>query len=204
MSGLFDPRAILRSPRIYDALQVCMGARKGRRNFIEKYVCPKSGDRILDIGCGTGLTLNFLPDDVTYYGFDGDSAYIEYARAKFGRRATFRCQLIQEPYSLRGQKFDSVIATGVLHHLDDDTCANLFETARSLLAPEGRLVTKDPCYHEGQGYFARTLVGYDRGAFVRRAAQYEQLVRRFFVRTELTIESKVIPPYSHAVVIATT
>ncbi len=197
-----DPRVVLRKPAVYNAFQILMGARRGRRQFIDRYVAPKSGHRILDIGCGTGLTVEFLPQDVSYAGFDGDQAYIEYAKLKYGHRASFRCHLIQDPNDLDGQKFDAVIATGVLHHIDDRTCSNLFQIAKNLLVPNGRLVTKDPCYFKEQRTLAKALVGYDRGQHVRFAEQYSELASHFFKRVEMTIENKAIPPYSHAIVVA--
>jgi ubiquinone/menaquinone biosynthesis C-methylase UbiE len=45
---------------IYRTLQ-STGAR-ARRIFVEEYLRPKPGQRILDVGCGTGDLLAYLPD----------------------------------------------------------------------------------------------------------------------------------------------
>ena len=72
------------------------------------------------------------------------------------------------------------MATGVLHHLDDEAARHLFVLAHSVLKPGGRLVTIDPCLEEEQSPIARFLVLKDRGDHMRYPRQYRDLATKVF------------------------
>ena len=71
--------------------------------------------------------------------------------------------------------FSLVMATGVLHHLDDERAARLYELARRALRPNGRLITYDGCFVPEQSKTARWLLSHDRGKFVRTREAYLRL-----------------------------
>ena len=115
----------------------------------------------MDIGCGTGDILNSLPH-VQYVGFDINEKYIATAKRRFKGRAEFVCAALQE-YNTNGQNsFDIVLATGVLHHLDDVTCNTLFWLAHKSLRPRGRLITLDGIFTTNQNLLERFFVARDR------------------------------------------
>jgi ubiquinone/menaquinone biosynthesis C-methylase UbiE len=74
---------------LYVALQRLMGTDKECRSFVETYIKPSPGNSVLDVGCGPAELLRYMPDDLTYVGFDPNPAYIERARMTFGDRGTF-------------------------------------------------------------------------------------------------------------------
>ena len=53
-----------------------------RMGLLAGYVRHLGCRRVLDVGCGTGLLLDFLPRDVTYVGVDISPTAIEAARAR--------------------------------------------------------------------------------------------------------------------------
>ena len=81
---------------------------------------PTPGMRILDLGCGPAEILRFLPDDIDYVGYDISETYIHTAREKFKGRGEFHCRLLELEEAKSLEKFDLVMAIGVLHHMDDD------------------------------------------------------------------------------------
>ncbi|WP_408480961.1 class I SAM-dependent methyltransferase [Paraburkholderia graminis] len=89
--------------------------------------------------------------------------YIEAARERYGARGNFVCKLVDLSDLAKLPKFDLVIASGVIHHLDDDATINLFELAKTALRPGGRFVSIDPVLCKKQTPVARLLVSYDRG-----------------------------------------
>ena len=189
-------RAVLSSPRVYDFLQVIMGAHSARWELVREHVRPFSGYRILDIGCGTARILDYLPD-IEYHGFDLSRRYIDEATQRYGARGHFNCALVQQPVIDHLEPFDIVMATGVLHHLDDEQAVGLIKLAHSALLAGGRLVTIDPCYASDQNAVSRFLVSRDRGQNVRAAEQYRVLACAVFSQVKGVVRHRAWIPYTH-------
>ena len=118
-------RSILAHPWVYKALQTAVGAGKFRRYFIDHCVRPKAGERILDIGCGPGEIVPYLPAGVEYVGYDISPDYIAFAKQRFPGRGEFYAAPFQESELARHQPFDTAIVIAVLHHLDDDAVVEI-------------------------------------------------------------------------------
>lgn len=191
-------RAILSIPVVYSCFQSLMGAHKSRRSFVAKYVRPFPGMRILDIGCGPADILAYL-EDVQYCGFDIDQAYIEQAQKKFGARGTFCCAEFTLDKVRELPQFDVVLASGLLHHLDDRTAVNLLKLASRALRPGGRLITIDPCIDPSQNFISGFLVRHDRGQNVRTKQGYEKLVDNLFSSSRATVSHIAWVPYTHCI-----
>jgi SAM-dependent methyltransferase len=168
--------------------------------YLTEYVKPAAGEKVLDIGCGPGDVLNYLPK-VDYTGVDISPEYIDSARKRFGNRGRFLCSdvgllTIEREHGT----FDLAIATGVLHHLDDGRAAKLLELARLALKPGGRFISYDGCYLPDQSKIARWLLGKDRGQFVRVREDYLRLASASFCRVEPHLRHDLLRiPYSHLI-----
>ncbi len=190
-------RAILSTPRIYDFFQCVMGARHGRQQLVEEFIRPQPGEQILDIGCGTAEILDFLPHDVYYIGYDISPNYTEAALKRFGDRGEFYCGFFDQNAAAGKPSFDVVLMLGALHHMDDEEVQHLLSLVSSVLAPNGRLVTIDPCFSDGQSPIARLLISRDRGKNVRNGKAYESLVRSVFPKVKGTLRHRTWIPYTH-------
>ena len=188
-------RSVLSSPKVYDIFQDLMGAKKVRQELVSKHIRPKSGFRILDIGCGTARMLDYLPD-VDYHGFDLSQTYIDEAVKRYGARGKFNCALLEQATVDDLEPFDVVIATGLLHHLDDDQALRLMQLAWSALKPGGRLVTNDPCFTENQNFISHFLVSRDRGQNVRTLREYPLLAASTFKSATADVRHWVFIPYT--------
>jgi len=181
---------------LYSAFQTAIGANRARARFVSEHVRFAPGDKILDIGCGTGEILGFLGGQ-TYVGFDPDAGYIESAVARYGHLGQFSVGGVTDPPPL-ARDFDLAISIGVLHHLDDVLSRALVDLARAHLRPGGRLVTLDPVLVTGQHPVARGLAKRDRGSFVRSPDEYEAIVRGHFESVQITQHHDFLRvPYSH-------
>ena len=141
-----------------------IGAPQRSRILVREYIQPKAGDRILEIGCGPGTIVPFLPE-CDYLGFDSSASYIEQARKRYPR-AKFICERVSQ-YTLPGREcFDIVLALAILHHLDDDEALRLIDISRQALKPGGRLITLDGVWTNDQSRSAHYLLARDRGQFV--------------------------------------
>lgn len=194
-----DPRKLLAVPSIYSLFRKFVGRDSVRRQYAESHIRAQSGQRILDIGCGTGDILDFLPG-VDYVGFDIDPAYISAARQRYGSRGTFFCEPVGEGVNVPAASFDVVIAHGILHHLDDEEVKALFKIARTAMKPGGRLLTFDGCFSDDQSWMSRFFVSRDRGRHVRRWEAYEALALTVFEHVAVTIRHDLIRiPYTHII-----
>jgi len=192
----FIVRHIMASPRIYSSITLIFRGRKKTQSFVDRYIRPEAGNKILDIGCGTGDILSFLPD-VDYSGFDQDRSYIEIAAKRFGTRGKFFCKSVSGDAVSGNEKYDIIIAMGILHHLNNDESRQLFDLAYRLLKPEGHIVTYDGCFVEKQSVLQKIFLQLDRGKFVRKKIEYEQLAKTAFDSVTIDIRHDLLNiPYT--------
>lgn len=190
MSIIPDPRHLLSFPALYTVFQRIVRG-EGESTYVKRHVRPRSGDRILDLGCGTGDVLRHMPS-VDYFGIDSDERLIESAKRNYGDRGIFCCLDLSQQQIPETPEFDIVLATGVLHHLTDDEALKLFQLAKTSLKEHQRLVTLDGCYVEGQSFLARLVLSRDRGKYVRTESQYVELASQVFNEVEATIYHNLV------------
>lgn len=179
---------------------VLLGSDKFKRTLLHEYIRPQPGDRILDVGCGTGTILEFLPRDIAYLGLDLSPEYIAAAERKFGDRARFRVGDVNELQFHSEDRFQVITAVGLLHHLNDDEVGHLVKSVRALLSANGRFVTVDNCFTDNQSPAARALIRRDRGRNVRSPGQYQALIERGFDKVACEIRHDLLRiPYTHVI-----
>lgn len=190
---------LLSQAGVYRLFARLVGAAHGRRLYVGRYIRPRAGDRILDIGCGPADILEALPA-VDYHGFDLSADYIGSARKRFGSRGQFQVEAVNAELVRKYAGFDLVLATGVLHHLTDAGAVDLFRVAHAALKPGGRLVTLDGCFQSGQSFVARQLLRQDRGKHVRDEAAYVALARQVFGEITPAVTTDLLRiPYTHLI-----
>jgi SAM-dependent methyltransferase len=168
--------------------------------YVSEYVKPVAGEKVLDIGCGPADILNYMPD-VQYTGVDISLEYIQSAKKRFGNKGRFFCDDIgMINIEQEWGTFNLVMATGVVHHLDDAQAAQLFSLARIALRRGGRLITFDGCYVPGQSKVTAWLLGKDRGEFVRTQPEYMRLASGSFSKVEVHVRHDLLRiPYTHLI-----
>jgi SAM-dependent methyltransferase len=192
-------KSILSASWAYRLFGAAIGAHFARDRFASLYVRPSAGQRVLDIGCGTGDLVPYLPGTV-YVGFDASPIYIAAARSLHGDRGRFICQRVRDHVVENLAGFDVAIASGVLHHLDDAEALQLFRIAHASLKPGGRLVTYDGCYTDTQGAAARFLLSHDRGEHVRTEDAYRRLASQIFEHVQASLRDDLLRiPYTHII-----
>ena len=142
---------LIRTPRRYDfGLWLASLGREGR--FREEEVALArigSGDRVLDVGCGTGsLTIaaaRAAGPTGRVVGVEPSAEMIERARAK-ARRARRDVELVAtagEALPFPDDAFDVVLLSLVLHQLPSDPLHRTMAEVRRVLAPGGRVLAVD-------------------------------------------------------------
>jgi SAM-dependent methyltransferase len=172
--SLESVKSVLDMPAAFEVLQSLVGAPRCQRIFIEQYVRPEHGEKILDLGCGTGAAVPYIPTDVEYVGVDISGDYIARARAKHDRSREFIVADVTtwpEP----GELFDRAFSFGVLHHISDLGVHKVLEGVGKLVKRGGIYATIDPCIVPGQNWIARFLAKNDRGKHVRTVEEMRGL-----------------------------
>jgi len=103
---------------------------------------PATARRILDLGTGDGRLLALLLDgrpDRTGVGLDLSELMLEAARERFAGdgRVELRRHDLGEPLPELGGRFDAVVSSLAIHHLDHARKRSLYAEAFALLAPGG-------------------------------------------------------------------
>jgi len=98
-----------------------------------------AGRRILDAGCGSGPLFATLRDrGAIVTGFDKSAGMLELARRRLGNGADLQVADLGSPLPFSDGAFDDVIASLVLHYLEDWGPA--LAELRRVLRPGGRLI----------------------------------------------------------------
>ena len=135
----------------YDILTSLMGLGVNRPNsrMVIELAKIKAGDKVLDVGCGTGnLTLTAKQSSGasgSVYGIDAAPEMIEVAQKKakrMGSEVVFEVGLVEKlPYP--DMTFDIVISRLVIHHLPDDLKRVAFTEILRVLKAGGHLLIAD-------------------------------------------------------------
>lgn len=190
---------ILGIPFFYNSLQAMLTGHS-RRVYVNDYVKPKTGERIMDLGCGTGNMLPFFPDDVEYVGVDLSQAYIDDAKKKHKDRGTFICSSVDEVADQEPASFDIVIVGGLLHHIEDEVILKMLNMVNTCLKPGGRYVNIEPAYVDGQATFAKWMLNMDRGEFIRKPPEYVALLEQVFENVTADVRHDLMRvPYTHCI-----
>jgi SAM-dependent methyltransferase len=191
-------RSVLAVPHAYQLWSNVVGGPACTKTLVDEYLRPPVGVRILDIGCGPGTILSYLPES-EYLGFDLSSRYIERARRRYPQ-AQFVCERVSQ-FSLKERgSFDVVLALGVVHHLDDTEARQLFQVAYDALRPGAKLVTVDGVWTKDQSPIARWLLARDRGGHIRSEQEYLGLASKVFKEVRPSVRHDLLRiPYSHLI-----
>jgi SAM-dependent methyltransferase len=191
-------RPVLAIPNAYKLWWNVVGGPALAKVLVNEYVQPSVGARILEIGCGPGTIVSYLPQS-DYSGFDLSPKYIELAKRRYPN-AHFVCERVSQFSLAKEQSFDVVLALGIVHHLEDAEARQLFQVARDALKPGGKLVTLDGMLIDGQSPAARWLLARDRGEYVRSEHEYVGIASQVFSDIRPSVRHDLLRiPYTHLI-----
>lgn len=107
--------------------------------------CP--GDRVLDVGCGTGYLTRRMAKTVgptgTVLGIDPGAEVVAYARSKTREAYCSYETGVAEALTAPDASFDVVVTSLAVHHLPEDLRPVALREMRRVLRPGGRLLVAD-------------------------------------------------------------
>ena len=149
---------VLHSAAAYDVLlsALSFGRERALRRGILSRANLKTGERVLDIGCGTGTTAIIAKELVgaegLVCGIDASPEMVARARRK-ASRARVQIDFVQgaaESLPFADGQFDAVLSSMMLHHLPASVRRQCALEVRRVLKPGGRVFAVDFTTAPGQ------------------------------------------------------
>jgi ubiquinone/menaquinone biosynthesis C-methylase UbiE len=132
----------------YDPIAAFTVRERTLKTALLRQVALRPGDRVLDVGCGTGTLLlmaSARQPDARLFGIDADERMLKVAvrkAARAGRDIELRRGLADRlPYD--GQSFDAVLSSLFFHHLRTEQKVRALDEIYRVLRPGGKLHVAD-------------------------------------------------------------
>jgi SAM-dependent methyltransferase len=165
---------LLEWPLVYELSQrnvLTAGMRREILALLRREGADGTAERVLEVGCGTGLYLSALDPGV--FGTDISVPYVRFLHGR-GRRV-FASDARALP--IRTGSVDLVYCVNVLHHLDDASVGSVLREMWRVCRPGGAVVAVDIVHARRGNRLGRLLRRLDRGGFVRQREQFADLIR---------------------------
>jgi ubiquinone/menaquinone biosynthesis C-methylase UbiE len=190
---------VLGSPHLYDLMAefFFFGRRRATYQALIAAVGIQPGQRVLDVGCGTGYFVRLIAEAVgpngLAVGIEPSTSMINYAirKAVPSTNSEFHVGTAAS-LELQDNSFDVVVSSLVMHHLPQDLRTVALQEMRRVLRPGGRVLVaeaRSPSPGSGWHLLAR-LHGYDRMA--REVPDLESIAARSGFRD---IRYGEVPPW---------
>lgn len=109
--------------------------------LVRKLVPPKTGQMVLDVGCGTGGTLAGFAEDYACCGIDPSDVAAELAKQRFPK-VEFRCGMAPDAVKDVLPRVRAAMLLDVLEHVQDDV--SLLKSVVSAMSPGSYCVITVP------------------------------------------------------------
>jgi len=118
-----------------------------KKIVIDRFLPPNPTDRVLDVGCGSGVVASFLGEfGATVLGLDGSERAVQFAQATFqSENVTFRQCLVDEDFCL-DEPVDKIYCMEVIEHVQRAQAVEMLNSFHRSLVPHGRVFITTPNY----------------------------------------------------------
>lgn len=144
-----------------------------KRRAITSTCRDREGQRVLDLGCGTGNSAPLFPRS-RYTGIDINPDYIAAARRRFPGREFIAGGAEEVEW---GRDFQIILLNSFLHHLPDPAAEEVLRRAAGALAPSGQAIIQEPLIPGEKEHYHRLLMRLDRGDYFRSLDGWLDLIR---------------------------
>lgn len=145
-----------------------------QKRIIKKYFRARAGEKVLDLGCGTGEFSPYFSAE-QYIGIDIDESNVKYAQQRHARKFTV-ADGMNLPFADRA--FNKVLIVGVFHHLSGEDCEKVIAEIKRVLTPGGEILVMEDTASSLP--WTKIMHALDQGAYIRSSAEWQRLWQRHF------------------------
>lgn len=183
---------LLSIPLIFDLQEfICNDYDSVRNEFMEYF--SKDGLKILDVGCGTGISARSIVDmdSQSYTGIELVPEYAALAakRNPKGKVLTMDATKMNFP----ARNFDVILFLAVWHHMDDQVVRDSLNNAKRVLKPGGVVLVAEPLFTL-KHWYSTIMLKRDRGGHIRSRDGYLALTKGWRVVRESNFQ---FPPHRY-------
>lgn len=179
---------VYKHPQLYNTLQII-----GNLNTDAYYTPLKKTlkrietNSVLDIGCGSGEILKYLPKTIRYTGIDSNQYFIDYAKKKYGGDIReFICREASEIDRFITAPFDTLIFSMFIHHCSNEYVISLWDSIKESITKQ--VIVLEPIITKPMDFCSKLYLSIEDGEYVKTTHELEEL----FSQMGLTIMKKTL------------
>lgn len=135
----------------------------------------QAGERLLDVGCGTGVGARLARG--MYVGLDTDFDSLRFARAHAPQASCSFVHMSALSLGFAGSAFDKAVLMNMVHHLDENILDRLLDQLRGVVRERVFVLDVAP---DAANTLSRYFLGHDRGDHIRERPELRALLQRYF------------------------
>lgn len=182
----------LENPAIYDLTQKLLGGDRVYRKLrdaIAERLKDISYNKVLDVGCGTGLFRDCFKGN--YTGIDVNGEYIKKAQ-KTKEGVFIEGDATNLPF--QDGSFDLIFTLGVLHHLNSEQCEKMLREMLRVCKTGGHILIMDGLVPSNRlniaGYVLAKL---DRGSYKLEMSAFKKMISSVYYDADAFHSLTVFP-----------
>jgi len=142
-------------------------------SYLKDSMQLKKGDRILDVGCGTGEASLYFPDE--YLGIDPSGDYINFAVKKYGAKFA---KMDGKKLLFPDGAFQYIFCTNVFHHIGDEDVIGIVREMKRVCANSGSVYVADAVWPDKFNIIGKIIFAMDMGKHQRTTEGFSELLKK--------------------------
>jgi len=170
-------KRILRIPQVYEFYINLIGGKKFFKNYADNFLAIKENQSVLELGCGPGNIIHFLPQKINYIGLDLNNDCINYCKKLFPS-FDFLIKDIASDFEFN-QKFDVIFSEGVMACLSDEQIENMLKNIYKHSKKDSRIVLSDMNFCSKNSKIQNFFLKRERGKNLRSTQDFLNIYKKF-------------------------
>lgn len=152
---------------------ILVGGKKRMYDEIRKTVNAQKGDKILDVGCGTGEFASLFDSSVDYTGIDMNKNFLGHASSVYKNKKFI--QMDAAKMDFKKNEFDTVLLLSFMHHFPEELLDKILKEVNKV-AKKG-IIVLDPVPKK-YNPLSKLFYVLDRGDFIRKKEEQLRILNK--------------------------